>query len=215
VISGVAEGDKMGKRIILSSIFIAAVFTLIFLLNSCAQKVPEGAITDQEYKVYSDLLPELVRAKDAKGLFVIEEETSSINKDGRLSFDEKTMDYIESQSGTKLDSELASDFKKKIAKPAKFEKKFDKGLNVIFVTEKEIEDIFSDMDRGWDNFYLKFPNSFGTIELSRVAFDKDKNHALFYFGNQSDWLAGIGFFVIAVKEEGKWKILSTTMAWIS
>ncbi len=68
---------------------------------------------------------------------------------------------------------------------------------------------------GWDEFYRRFPGSRGMIWLSRVGFNRDKNQALFYFGNQYTDYAGEGYLILMAKADGAWKEVAHITVWIS
>jgi len=89
-------------------------------------------------------------------------------------------------------------------------------LNSVYllISETETGKIFSGED-GWNRFYKEYRGAQGIMMLSRVGFDRNKNEALVYIGNQSDWLAGVGYYVLLRKESGKWVVKDQLMAWIS
>jgi len=190
---------------------------LVCLFATSVYCVPpqKDGIDAEEYKVYSDALPELVQAVAGRDTYIIYDKTESLGQ-GRLgAFEQQTVDYIKEQIGIELDPAIVAEFRVKNVSPHQLEQKFAKSLNVILMTGEESSAIFSDMDNGWDNFYAKYPGSYGTIEVSRVAFDKKKESALLYFGNQRDWLMGAGYYVLLQKKDGKWVIVNAAMAWIS
>ncbi len=46
----------------------------------------------------------------------------------------------------------------------------------------------------------RYPNSQGTMTLSRVGFNRNIKQALVYVGNQEGFLAGAGYYVLLVKK---------------
>jgi hypothetical protein len=88
-------------------------------------------------------------------------------------------------------------------------------INKILILDKnEIDEAFKE-DFGWNGFYKKYGKTQGILTFSKVGFDKSMNQALFYYGNQSDWLAGAGYYIFCVKDNGIWKIKGKLMIWIS
>jgi hypothetical protein len=83
------------------------------------------------------------------------------------------------------------------------------------IGSNELEDIFQTDRNGWDEFYQRYPNSPGTITLSRVGFNASMNHALVYIGIQSYWRAGSGHFVVLEKENETWSVQGKILIWIS
>jgi len=88
-------------------------------------------------------------------------------------------------------------------------------VHYVLIGSKEMDDIFHRDEDGWDEFYQRYPNSPGTITLSRVGFSTDLKRALVYIGHQSHWRAGSGHFVVLRKENGDWRVQGKTMIWIS
>lgn len=197
----------MKKIIFISSVLICFLISLVAIAKI---QSPSDEITDEEYEVFSDVLPQLVNLTETRNLLVINEETT-IRPPG---FNKKTASYFEKKSGKTLDKFLIKQFLARNKKAYKLENRFNKSLHVILVSKEEFHEIFKDSN-GWDRFYKKYPDSHGSIELSRVAFGKNKNKAFLYFGNQRHWLMGIGYYILLEKENGKWIIIDKVMAWIS
>jgi hypothetical protein len=57
---------------------------------------------------------------------------------------------------------------------------------------------------GWEDFYKRYPDSGGWIELSAVGFNADKTVAVVYIGHHCGGLCGGGMFHVLEKKEGKW-----------
>jgi hypothetical protein len=79
----------------------------------------------------------------------------------------------------------------------------------------ERNQIFGQNQSGWQIFYNRYPNAPGITALSRVGFNTTFNQALVYFGTQSDWLAGAGYYILLNKLNGDWTIDQKVMTWIS
>ncbi len=113
-----------------------------------------------------------------------------------------------------LTDELIADFIETNKQPLVLEPLLNISLKYVFVTRQELEAIFEGSG-GWGIFYEKYPNSQGQMALSRVGFNQQMNVAMLYVGNQSDWLAGAGFYVLLGKVSDKWTVQAKMMAWIS
>jgi hypothetical protein len=111
--------------------------------------------------------------------------------------------------------EVMSHFKRRNKNPGLLKPLFSLSVPYVLIGSEEVEDIFQLDGDGWEEFYRRYPNSPGTIWLSRVGFDARKNYALVYIGRQSHWRAGAGHFVILKKENGTWAVQRETMIWIS
>ena len=96
------------------------------------------------------------------------------------------------------------------------ENRFGLKKPVVLVSAAEIDQLFKTNDKmGWNRFRQRFPASSGITTLARVAFDEGRAHALVYVGNQKDWLSGSGIVFFLSQAEGKWKIESSRIVWLS
>ena len=57
----------------------------------------------------------------------------------------------------------------------------------------------------WDDYYRRYPDSGGLIELSAVGFNSNKTIGVVYMGHSCGPLCGGGTFYVLEKIEGKWK----------
>lgn len=99
-----------------------------------------------------------------------------------------------------------------------FENKFNvPSKKVSLVSAEEIRHIFSntDVNRGWEEFYRRYPNSSGTISFSRIAYNTGKTQAMVDMGNMYASLGGEGFMIFLTLENNGWKILKVIHTWIS
>src|SRR5262249_227524 len=56
----------------------------------------------------------------------------------------------------------------------------------------------------WKDFYRKYPESGGWIELSAVGFNPEKTVAVVYVGHHCGNLCAGGHFQVLLKKNGKW-----------
>jgi hypothetical protein len=59
-------------------------------------------------------------------------------------------------------------------------------------------------EEGWKDFYVKYPDSGGSIHLSAVGFNADKTLALVYVGYWCGDICGEGAYYYLKKTDGKW-----------
>lgn len=72
-----------------------------------------------------------------------------------------------------------------------------------------------DVNQGWIDFYKKYPNSNGMIEMSRVGFNSDKSQAIVAVEHYYGSLGADGLLIYLIKEQNSWKIIKTTNLWVS
>ncbi len=86
---------------------------------------------------------------------------------------------------------------------------------VILKTTIEVMNFFKEDGGGWTKFYEKYGTTQGILTMSKIGFNEEHTEALIYFGNQSDWLAGAGYYGLLVKKQGEWILVEKIMKWIS
>lgn len=192
------------------------IFSFCLALQSCREYIAEVSdqIIDDEYKVYSDALSQLVQLPEGKDILVIREKTTL----GNSEFDERHKSYLKKNFGEKISDDLIKEFGAVNTKPRTLQNKFSNSLNIVLISKAETDKIFTPIDEGWKRFYLKYPKSTGIIELSRVAFDASKTKALLYYGTIFDYgKGGIGYYVLLRRKmiDGLWIIEKQVMCWIA
>ena len=171
-----------------------------------------GSVAAEEYAVYEAVIEwgfltestKLIVVTDhtAAGLFVEE------------SMDEQMIEYIRDNMGTALEAETLNNYLAKNEETYELEKRFPLDVQYVLISEAELNKIFEEGE-GWDQFYATYPNSQGTMTLSRVGFNANIDQALVYVGNQAHYLAGIGYYVLLAKEKDAWVVENSIVAWIS
>ena len=165
----------------------------------------EGAVPVEEYDVLDALL-ETLAVGDAE-LLVIGDHTVSFGAD---------KDSAAVATRLEIPVEAVEDYAAKNKTGAAIEERFSLSVDYVLLGDDDFDRMFSAEDRGgWDRFYRKYPKSAGHIQLSRPGFNKDKTLALVYIGNQRNWLAGTGEYIVLEKIDGAWKIKNREMIWIS
>ena len=185
---------------------------LFFVLASCttpAAVTPPHLTEANEYAVYSALIQSLYLDKARLEQVVINDVTA-IDHTDNLS---ETLSYV-SHNLPVLPDDVVADFVARNKQPQVLKPLFNLPVKLVFINKTEADEIFKD-NRGWDNFYARYPDSQGMMTLSRVGFNPQVDMALVYVGNQSDWLAGAGYYVVLKKESGNWVVQGQLMTWIS
>ena len=162
-------------------------------------------IESEEYVVYSHLI-ESWYVNDNIRLIVIEDTNEPSLWSESLENELEPLDVTE---------EMIEVFKTRNMRPVSLKRLLSLSVPYVLIGSKEMEDIFQIDRDGWDEFYQRYPDSPGTITLSRVGFNSYMNRALVYIGIQSHWRAGSGHFVLLLKENAAWKVQGETMIWIS
>ena len=108
---------------------------------------------------------------------------------------------------------IVDDFTARNRQVLTLEQRFDSSAKIVLIKQADIQAIFK--KGGWNEFYRQYPNSQGTLVLSRVGFNPAVDQALIYAGNESNYLAGAGFYYLLAKENGEWKIIQQLMVWVS
>lgn len=170
--------------------------------------IPEREISEEEYKVYADILPQLIRRKERRTLFVIEDNTTI----GLCPFDREMVEYFEKTSGKRLDKEMVKRFRDKNIRSYKLENKFEGNLDIVLIAQEDIEKMFI-KGGGWYEFFSRYPGAYGKIDLSRIAFNDNKTLAFFYFANY--YFTGRGYYVLSEKIGKNWTIIAKVLAWSS
>lgn len=74
---------------------------------------------------------------------------------------------------------------------------------LVPVDDERFGRIFAGPD-GWERFREDFPDSDGTLRISRIGFDRSRTQALFYAGQQFDWTVGSSGFWLLVRSSTGW-----------
>jgi len=172
---------------------------------------PEVPMRTAEYAVLSALLQTMFIGSPPPKMLVIEEATDSRYSTFKFNVKSPTQ---ERGGLTDITDEIATDFAAANKKPQVFERQFNISVNYVFISKEDLTKIFKS-DNGWSRFYEKYPDAPGKISLSRPGFNAAMDTALVYVGQQSDWLAGAGYFVIMKKIDNTWTLQEMEMIWIS
>lgn len=123
---------------------------------------------------------------------------------GMLSDKERMLAYVRENLGG-VREETIADFVEKNRGRHPVEPGFDPKGRLITVADEEFRHIFRDGE-GWTRFRETFPDSDGTLRISRVGFDGSVSQALVYAGQQFGWEAGSSGFWFFEKFGNEWVV---------
>jgi len=196
-----------------------AVFVLTLLTN-CSKDDNRNAsefklktsynLDDLDYRQYSLVLEELFPETENPVVF---QATSSVSASlGR--------EYIQSMKDAypEMDTTVFSDYILVNDSVYYLDDKFSAASKqVTLVSNEEIQYIFNttDINKGWEEFYRRFPNSAGEISFSRIGYNRDKTQAMVEIGNMYASLGGEGRLIFLKLENNEWKIAKAILTWMS
>lgn len=113
-----------------------------------------------------------------------------------------------------LSYSLYRDFDKSQKKTEKLSNSFQLPVEVFLMKKSSFRRLFKkSVQRGWQKFYEKYPNSAGIFEFSDVQYSKAKTKAILYYAVRRNGLNGGGSIVILDKTDGEWKITQEASLW--
>jgi len=183
---------------------IFLLFLFLFSLSSNAQK-------SESLEIYSNLINEF---KQAKRIVITDYTSIGFTDLDRLNFEQLRKEFSEFKNQD-LQEETFKDFKNQNINSEKILKSEIPNDKIVLISREEVDKIFKNNRKGWDNFYRKFPKSQGILTLSKIGFNENKTQAIVYYGNQSHYLAGIGYLAYYIKINDSWKLVGLSELWIS
>jgi hypothetical protein len=94
-----------------------------------------------------------------------------------------------------------SDYVRLNAKPSLLQREIDMEIPYQLIMADQLN---TNSNTGWAEFYRRYPDSKGWIELSAVGFNNDKTVAVVYMGHHCGPLCGRGGFHVLEKKAGRW-----------
>lgn len=82
------------------------------------------------------------------------------------------------------------------------------------ISESKHKRIFKKKYR-WERFYQEYPNAFGLLSVSKIAYLSDKKEAMFYFDYIKGGLNGAGYVVWLDLDNGKVVVKKIIRVWVS
>lgn len=88
-------------------------------------------------------------------------------------------------------------------------------LSYQMISSEHLSKIFKKHGRGWEAFYKEYPKAAGYWDFSRPGFNSSHDEAVLYVGHYCGGLCGTGHLYFLKKENGRWRVESKQMMWIS
>jgi hypothetical protein len=165
----------------------------------------------EEYAVYETILGKLFGAGGLRCI-VLKDFTTARHLIGE---EEATLEYVR-ENLPEMPQDVWDDFINRNQTPVALEPVFHFAVPIVLISQEEINGIFFAQEGdGWKRFYDTHPGAQGIMDISQVGFNSGWDQALVYTGNQSDYLAGIGFLYYLEKAGESWTIRNSVMVWIS
>lgn len=181
---------------------------LMMVLVGCMKPDPLA----EEYAVYDALLSNTSRLNRIvpSSVPVIKDQTMPDDivyelKDGTKDH-YKFSEHVNTRWLPEFRSEILNDFAVKNLTSFQLERRFKLHGGYKLLTQAEQNHMFDESSSGWDAFYAQYPLSSGIIYLSRVGFNLARTQALVVINNPKHYLAGSGYMVWMVKEQGVWTV---------
>lgn len=185
-----------------------SLFSLFLLLLVSCAPVSSHRIEVEEQRVYAAVLHEMYPAP----VVVMEEQTSLGILEENL---DESLGYLKQSFPDQIEPDLLENFKARNRTRYPLSPEMKLGVEFVLLGKEQVEEIFLGRQDGWNEFYRRYPGAPGLITFSRVGFNKQFDRALVLVGCQSNWLAGIGYYALLKKVDGKWQIEGTLMTWVS
>jgi hypothetical protein len=67
----------------------------------------------------------------------------------------------------------------------------------------------------WARYYAAHPGALGVMTMSMPGLSADGSQALLYIGQSHGYLAGSGYLHLLVREGTGWRVVASSMLWIS
>ncbi|MFL6659234.1 MAG: hypothetical protein ACJ8GW_14235 [Massilia sp.] len=83
------------------------------------------------------------------------------------------------------------------------------------VDSATLDHMFATEGGQWKEFHSTYPGADNLISVSRAGIDEKSQQALFAISISSGPMDGIAFYVLLGRNNGKWRVLTTQLAWIT
>ena len=162
---------------------------------------------DEEYAVYAAVLRAMLLSAGTQQMVIRERTEAGIDLR-----DPTQLGFVQTQLPG-IDQSLLDCYAARNGQSYRLADDFDLGVRIVLLSNDKFNSIFE--GGGWDEFYRSYPTSPGIVTFSKVGFSSDRQRALVYMGNQSDYLAGIGQMILLGLQSDGWVVLNQLMIWIS
>ena len=194
---------------------------LLLLLTNCFNKkddlLPEvkpiaiNSIDVTEYQLYSLILKE--NFKSSKELVIKQKTVASTS-----SFPVKGYQETIQKAHADLDVSIFTDFIEKNDSSYNLGDKITvPSKTITLISNEDVQQFFTskDVNKGWTDFYKKYPDSGGMIDFTRVGFNEDKSQAIVAVGHYYASLGADGSLIYLTKKNNTWRIVQTISTWAS
>jgi hypothetical protein len=168
----------------------------------------QNGIAAEEYAVFSALLEERYPS-GSTGLLVIWDQTVLYRPQHASDDDPEGHARVESPLPQEMVDELVALNRQRY----RLGNGFTTGKKYVFVSEEELNEIFKVGAKGWETFYMKFPESSGSISFSRAAFNRPRDRALVYTSIACGEWCGRGSYVLLSREGPAWRVEKEVTMW--
>jgi hypothetical protein len=77
----------------------------------------------------------------------------------------------------------------------------------------EMDCLLSYSNRYWENYYQKYPESFGILQFSRPGINANGDAAIVEYSWNNNYLAAMGYLLLLDKENDNWVIRNRIYTW--
>jgi len=102
----------------------------------------------------------------------------------------------------------------KSKEPSKVIPAFSGPAGIRFARGFDIDLCFQHDDK-WNEFYVKYPEVNGEIQISQPIFDKNHSRAIIYYMRSYEVSACYSYLTLLEKSNGDWRTVQSIMLWIS
>ncbi|MGA7925642.1 MAG: hypothetical protein WCA20_06565 [Candidatus Sulfotelmatobacter sp.] len=173
--------------------FIIAFAAILCLCAPAQNSVAEEYEDQDTYAIYSRLLPGEQSYGFAKGIIVIQQETTA---------PVKLDDYCLTPEAAREFKDAIEDYKRH-TEPMLLQRRFEIDKPYELVSTEVVGTLIKNYN--WDDFYKRYPDSGGIVRMTAVGFNRQRTLAIVFTGSQCNNLCGRGSFVLLKKLDGKWK----------
>jgi len=176
----------------------------------------------EKYAVYSAIIKDMYLGSGIDLIVIQQSDCQSASEENEVSDESveemrRTMEEVAIRGMPPLKQETIDDFHSKSRKCYPLSRKLDIPGAYVLVDDRDLRKSFprDEFDRGWRPFYAKYQHSSGIINFSNIGFDLEMNQAFVSTGRSCGGLCGAGYFVLLIKDQGRWKVEKKINTWVS
>lgn len=197
-------------------VFVGGATSFARLPPDAGQSEATPALSEDEIAVYTTLFANLFEA--GPGRPIVLEDRTSIGLPPGMWATTSVQGTDTQKFLAKLMPETRADYQAKMKQSMRLPQ------NCTLAPECKVADVVmltaivvtkSKNDKGWKNFFAKYPNSAGILLVSRIGFNRDHTEAIVYAGKSCGTLCGEGYYVRLVKIGEHWTVADQTTIWIA